>query len=58
MNLMIGGKGGFISEEQQRRRSLAANKALNDRFKKDLEFYEKWKKICHQEFKKQWMRVE
>jgi hypothetical protein len=44
MNLMVGGKGGFISEEQQRRRSLAANKALNDRFKKDLEFYEKWKK--------------
>jgi hypothetical protein len=44
MNLMIGGKGGFISKEQQRNRSLSANKALNDKFKADVDFYEKWKK--------------
>ena len=28
LNLMKGGKGGFVSEEQQKKRSIAANKAL------------------------------
>ena len=40
MNLMLGGEGGFISEEQQRNRSLAGAKALIDKFKNDLEFYQ------------------
>jgi len=44
MNLMIGGKGGFISDEQQKRRSLAANKALNLKLKNDEEFRISWLK--------------
>ena len=38
MNLMIGGQGGFISEEQQRTRSIAAGKAFSNRLKNDPEF--------------------
>ena len=38
MNLMPGGHGGFISEEQQRNRSLAANKARNLKMKTDEDF--------------------
>lgn len=44
MNLMIGGKGGFISDEQQKGRSLAANKALNLKLKNDEEFRISWLK--------------
>lgn len=44
MNLMIGGKGGFIGDEQQKRRSLAANKALNLKLKNDEEFRISWLK--------------
>jgi hypothetical protein len=43
MNLMGGGKGGFISEEHQKHRALCANKALNLKLKTDLEFYNNWK---------------
>ena len=35
LNLMPGGKGGFISEEHQKNRSIAANKALNEKMKMD-----------------------
>lgn len=42
MNLMIGGKGGFISEEQQRRRSKSANLALNKKLKNDINFRKKF----------------
>jgi hypothetical protein len=38
MNLMIGGKGGFISEEQQRYRSICGGKAFAKRLKEDIEF--------------------
>lgn len=43
MNLMVGGKGGFISDEQQRERSIIANKILNEKLKNDKEFYENFK---------------
>jgi hypothetical protein len=42
MNLMGGGTGGFISEEQQKHRSICANKVLNEKLKNDIEFKEKW----------------
>ena len=38
MNLMVGGEGGFISEEQQRTRSLAGAKAMANKLKNDPEF--------------------
>lgn len=38
MNLMVGGKGGFISDEQQRRRSIAAARAKAEKLKNDDEF--------------------
>ena len=38
MNLMVGGKGGFISEEQQKKRSEIANKKLNFKLKNDFNF--------------------
>ena len=43
LNLMPGGKGGFISEEHQKNRSIAANKALNEKMKMDSAFYQDWK---------------
>jgi len=42
LNLMVGGKGGFISDEQQRNRSLSANRALNLKLENDNEFREIW----------------
>jgi len=44
MNLMVGGEGGFISDEQQKNRSLIANKVLNNKLKNDKEFKKKWLK--------------
>ena len=41
MNLMIGGKGGFISEDQQRNRSIAGGKAFAARLKNDKKFKQK-----------------
>lgn len=35
MNLMVGGRGGFISDEQQRYRSICANKVRNEKLKND-----------------------
>lgn len=55
MNLMIGGKGGFISDEQQRYRSICGGKAFAEKLKTDLEFRKKHNetvsnniKKCHQ----------
>lgn len=44
MNLMPGGKGGFISEEQQRNRSKSANIILHKKLKSDSSFKEEWLK--------------
>ena len=41
MNLMCGGQGGFISEEQQKHRSICAGNALAKKLKEDSEFREK-----------------
>ena len=38
MNLMVGGEGGFISEEQQRDRSIAGGKAFSEKYKSDEVF--------------------
>jgi hypothetical protein len=38
MNLMGGGSGGFISDEQQKHRSVCAGKAFADKLKNDEEF--------------------
>lgn len=38
MNLMSGGNGGFISEEQQRHRSQCAGKALHEKLRNDEDF--------------------
>jgi NUMOD3 motif len=38
MNLMGGGTGGFISDEQQRHRSICAGKAFADKLKNDMDF--------------------
>ena len=51
MNLMVGGEGGFISEEQQRNRSLAGGKSISARFKNDLEFYQQHVESCRNRFK-------
>jgi hypothetical protein len=40
MNLMVGGTGGKISDEQQLRRAKAANKARSEKLKNDPEFYD------------------
>jgi len=52
MNLMIGGKGGFISEEQQRYRSVCANKKLHEKRKCDNEFNKLWLKNLKRGIKK------
>lgn len=38
INLMIGGKGGFVSDEQQKYRSSCAGKAYGEKLKNDVEF--------------------
>lgn len=45
MNLMIGGKGGFISEEQQKYRSSCAGKAYGEKLKTDIIFKKRISKI-------------
>jgi len=45
MNLMVGGEGGFISEEQQRHRSVCGGKAYGEKLKRDPEFREKHNRI-------------
>jgi hypothetical protein len=43
MNLMGGGTGGFISDEQQKHRSECGGKALHLKLKSDLEFKKEWR---------------
>ena len=38
MNLILGGTGGFISEEQQKNRSILGGKAFSNKLKDNLEF--------------------
>jgi hypothetical protein len=45
MNLMVGGEGGFISEEQQKYRSYCAGKAYGKRLKTDIAFRKKISKV-------------
>jgi hypothetical protein len=52
MNLMIGGKGGFISEEQQRHRSSCGGKATGMKLKNDIEFRKYHNNIASQNLKK------
>lgn len=42
MNIMVGGNGGFISEEHQRKRATIANKKLNNKLKNDINFYNEY----------------
>ena len=51
MNLMVGGKGGFISDEQQRHRSICGGKAFADKLKNDLEFRKRHHKIVSETMK-------
>jgi hypothetical protein len=52
MNLQLGGDGGFISEEQQRNRSLAGGKAFSNKIKNDSIFYKEFADIQRIKFKK------
>ena len=52
MNLMGGGDGGFISEEQQRHRSVCGGKAFADKLKNDDEFREEHSKRMSEVAKK------
>lgn len=52
MNLMGGGKGGFISEEQQRHRSICAYKAFFEKMKNDDVFNLKYKESHSKGLKK------
>jgi len=44
MNLMVGRTGGYISKEQQKHRSICANKKLHEKRKIDEEFNKMWLK--------------
>jgi hypothetical protein len=52
MNLMGGGKGGFISGEQQRHRSICAYKAFSEKMKNDNVFNIKYKESHSKGLKK------
>lgn len=52
MNIMGGGTGGFISEEQQRHRSECANKRLNQLLTSDEKFRKNWIKNLHDGIRK------
>lgn len=51
MNIMIGGKGGFISEEQQRHRSICGGNAFAEKLKTNPEFRENHRKIVSNNMK-------
>lgn len=51
MNLMKGGEGGFISEEQQRKRSIAAGLAKAKRLKEDFVMLSELKECAANNFK-------
>lgn len=52
MNLMIGGGGGYISEEQQRNRSIFGGKSFKDKLKNDPVFYKEFTDAQRIKFKK------
>lgn len=52
MNLMIGGDGGFISSEQQRKRAIAGGQATANRLKNDPEFKREHTEKCSINMKK------
>ena len=52
MNLRPGGQGGLISEEQQKHRSICANKKLNEKLKNNNELREKFKKSVSEGLKR------
>lgn len=52
MNLMPGGKGGFISKEQQLNRSMAGVKARIEKLKNDSEFRKRYSEKTYKNLKK------
>lgn len=52
MNIMVGGTGGFISDEQQRHRSICGGNAYAKKLNNDLEFRERHIKIVSENMKK------
>jgi len=52
MNLMGGGEGGFISEEQQKYRSVCGNKKHNEKMINDLEYRKDWVNKVSESLKK------
>jgi hypothetical protein len=52
MNLKEGGNGGFISNEQQKHRSICGGKSFKDKLITDLEFKESHKKRVSKNMKK------
>ena len=56
MNIMVGGEGGFISEEQQRKRSAAGGKVHRDRMKNDPIYREKSRLCSSETIKNAWKR--
>ena len=50
MNLMVGGQGGFISDEQQRHRSQCGGKALKERVENDPELRRKYQESGRKNF--------
>ena len=52
MNLMKGGKGGKISDDQQRRRAIAGSTAFSNRLKTDIAFRERFSRISSTRIKK------
>jgi hypothetical protein len=52
MNLRLGGQGGFISEEQQKHRSICGNKKLNEKLKNDENFKNNFKKSVSEGLRK------
>jgi len=52
MNLMVGGQGGFISDEQQRDRSICGGRASANKLKTDLKYREEHIKRQSERFKK------
>jgi hypothetical protein len=51
MNLMCGGKGGFISVEQQRWRAICGNKKHNFLLKTDIDYYNRYSSKISNTFK-------
>ena len=52
MNLMGGGKGGFVSDEQQRHRSQCGGRALAEKRRLDPELNQRYLDMCSDNFKR------